>query len=111
MPSQITKPERPKDGREAARETAPRDTAPRDTAPRDTAMVEVVPNGFGVVLPGGDWWVNEPVWDQAVRRLTAPPQPTAAAVPHQQPQKQPPRGGVAKAIAEYAAAHEDLERN
>lgn len=41
----------------------------------DTAMVQVVPNSFGMVLPGSDWWVNEPVWDQAVRRLTAPPLP------------------------------------
>lgn len=91
MPSPTTKPERPTDG-------------------RDTATVEVVPNSFGIVLPGGDWWVNEPVWDQAVRRLTAPPQPTAAAVPHQQPQQQPPRGGVAETIAAYAAAHEDVKR-
>lgn len=96
MSSQITKPERPKDGREIA---------------GDTATVEIVPNSFGVVLPGGDWWVNEPVWDQAVRRLTAPPLPPAATQPPSS-QKPAQRDGVTAITAASATPHHlDMKRS
>src|SRR3546814_18456712 len=77
MSSLTTKPERPEDDRKIA----------GDAVARDTAAVEIVPSSFGVVLPAGDWWVNEPVWDQAVPRLTAPPLPPAES---QHPSSQKP---------------------
>lgn len=50
----------------------------------ETAMLEIVPTSYGVVGPDSDWWVNEPAWEQAVRRLTAPPLPPPAATADRQ---------------------------
>ncbi|MFC3675198.1 hypothetical protein [Ferrovibrio xuzhouensis] len=94
MSSLTTKPEHPDGDRKIA----------GDAIARDIATVEIVPNSFGVVLPGGDWWVNEPVWDQAVRRLTAPPLPPAASQ-HPSSQKPAQHGDVTAVTAASATPH------
>jgi hypothetical protein len=77
----------------------------------EAARLEVLSNSYGTVGPDSDWWVNEPLWDQAVRRLTAPPLPPPAAAPAHSD------GAVHGTIHDAAAGtagrnrHPDLERN